>query len=165
MWLLSPSRHPITLRFKKRPDVVTFMSSEPSAARNQHQQQSPRPTPSPSLPTTAMTDGLTRTRERTGVGFGRGVSGVKELLDHKVDTSVTRLQRADGATPCRTAVAAKNGEGMTLLYFAYKYGVTKMVEYLLEKGANREAEAIYGLTQEMLRPLSAYSESLRLLSR
>jgi hypothetical protein len=54
---------------------------------------------------------------------------------------------------------------MTLLYFVYKYGVTKMVEYLLEKGANREAEAIYGLTPEMLHPLSAYLESLRLLSR
>jgi hypothetical protein len=93
---------------------------------------------------------------RTGVGVGR-VSGVKELLDDGVDHIRHRLQTTDGAKNCRTAIAGQDGEDMTPLHFAYKHGVTEMVEYLLEKSANRDAKAKYNITPVMLHPLSAYS--------
>jgi ankyrin repeat protein len=60
-------------------------------------------------------------------------------------------------------MAARDGEGMTPLHFAYQKGVTRIIDCLIEKGASREAKAIYGLTPEMLHPLSAYSEAMRRL--
>ena len=53
-------------------------------------------------------------------------------------------------------MVARDSEGMTPLYFVYQKGVTRIIDYLIEKGANKEAKAIYGVTPEMLHPLSAY---------
>jgi ankyrin repeat protein len=60
-------------------------------------------------------------------------------------------------------MAARDGEGMTPLHLAYQKGVIGMIDCLVEKGANREAKAIYGLTPEMLHPFSAYSKAMRRL--
>ena len=74
---------------------------------------------------------------------------VKELLDHRADTftadfkgrtalhlaaqgyslGILRLLLERGAD-----MAARDGEGMTPLQFAYQKGVTRMIDYLIEKG-------------------------------
>lgn len=53
-------------------------------------------------------------------------------------------------------MVARDSKGMTPLYFIYQKGVIRMIDCLIEKGANKEAKAIYGVTLEMLHPLSAY---------
>jgi ankyrin repeat protein len=62
-------------------------------------------------------------------------------------------------------MAARDSEGMTPLHFVYQKGVTRMIDCLVKKGANREAKTIYSLTPEMLHPFSVYSEAMRMLGR
>jgi ankyrin repeat protein len=57
-------------------------------------------------------------------------------------------------------MAARDSKGMTPLHLVYQKGVIRMIDFLIEKGANREAKAIYGLTLEMLHPLSAYLKAM-----
>lgn len=105
---------------------------------------------------------------------------VKEPLDHGVDSSATDYKGQTAlhlAAQCWSPavlrlllekgadIAARDGESMTPLHFAYQSGVTQMVDCLLEKGAKRDAKAKQSIALEMLHPLSAYSKSLRLLSR
>jgi ankyrin repeat protein len=97
---------------------------------------------------------------------------VKELLDHGVDTSTTDFK---GRTSLHLAaqgyslgilrlllergadMAARDGEGMTPLHFAYQKGVTRMIDFLIEKGASKDTKTMYGVSPEMLHPLSVYS--------
>jgi ankyrin repeat protein len=103
---------------------------------------------------------------------------VKELLDHRVDTATTDFK---GQTVLYLAIqgyslgilrlllergadmAARNGKDIILLYFIYQKGIIRIIDYLIEKRASKEAKAIYGLTPEMLHPLSIYSEVIRRL--
>jgi ankyrin repeat protein len=62
-------------------------------------------------------------------------------------------------------ISARDDEGKTPLHFAYQHGVKKMVDFLLEKGAKRDAKTKHGITPEMLHSLSAYSKLWNLLSR
>jgi ankyrin repeat protein len=101
---------------------------------------------------------------------------VKELFDHRADISTTDFKGRIALHLAaysyslgvlrlllerRADMAARDGECMVPLHFSYQKGITRMKDYLIEKGANREAKAIYGLTPEMPHPLSAYSEAMR----
>lgn len=45
-------------------------------------------------------------------------------------------------------MAARDGEGMTPLHFAYQKGVTRMIDFLIEKGASKDAKTRYGVSPD-----------------
>jgi hypothetical protein len=62
-------------------------------------------------------------------------------------------------------MAARDGEGITPLYFAYQKSVIRIIDYLIKKGASKDTKTKYSISPEILHPLSAYSKSIELLSQ